>query len=165
LMHPIFVDLREDLAGAAREAVMLDAARERVAGAFPHADVVDRWIMVNAIASGIEKVYSGVERALTRVVRSADRHVPDGPEWHADLLRRLSVDVPGRRPAVISDETRHRLDGLRSFRHRERNTYVHELDPARVLEIAGNVMPALKAVNDDVARLEQHWNPGGPPAP
>jgi hypothetical protein len=58
-MHPIFVDLREDLAGAAREAEMLDAARERVAGALPNADPIDRWIMVNAIASGIEKVLLG----------------------------------------------------------------------------------------------------------
>ena len=164
-MHPIFVDLRQDLAGAAREAEMLDLARERVTGEFASADLVERWMMVNAIASGIEKVYSGVERALTRVVRSVDRHVPDGPEWHADLLRRLSVDIPGRRPAVISEEPRRRLDGLRAFRHRERNTYVHELAPARILEIAGNVSPALRSVNEDVARLERHWKPTGSSAP
>jgi hypothetical protein len=165
-MHPIFVDLRQDLAEAAREADILDLARERVANALASADQVEQWIMVKALASGIEKVYSGMERMLMRIVRTLDRHVPDGPDWHADLLRRLSVDVPGRRPAVISEETRRRLDDLRAFRHRERNTYVRDLDPARVLEIAGSVTPALRAVGEDIAHLHRQLDPASaPPAP
>jgi hypothetical protein len=159
-MHPIFVDVRQDLAEAAAEARLLDQARERCARVVEtSSDPVERWIYVNAVASGIEKAYGGVERALARIARDVDRHVPGGPAWHADLLRRLSVELPGRRPAVISRAVYQGLDELRGFRHRERNSYVRDLDPRRVIEIAGGVLPTLDALSREVDALEGVLDP------
>jgi hypothetical protein len=159
-MHPIFADVRQDLAEAAAEARVLDQARERCVRVLAtSADPVERWVYVNAVASGIEKVYGGLERALARIARHIDRHVPEGPAWHADLLRRLSVELPGRRPAVISAAVHRGLDELRAFRHRERNSYVHDLDPRRVIEIAGGVLPAVEALSREVAALRQVLDP------
>lgn len=124
-------------------------------------DPVERWIYVNAIASGIEKIYTGIEKALDRIVRALDGHTPDGPDWHADLLRRLCVDLPGRRPALLSPETYRRLDDLRAFRHRERNTSVRDLNEQRVLEIASGIPSTLRMVNDDFGRLRQRLGGGG----
>ena len=89
-----------------------------------------------------EKVYTGIEKALDRIVRALDGHTPDGPDWHAHLLRRLSIDLPGRRPTVLSPETYRSLDDLRAFRHRERSSSVRDL-------------------NEDIARLRQNLDEAG----
>jgi hypothetical protein len=125
-------------------------------------DPGERWIYVNAVASGIEKVHGGIERPLARMARHVDRHVPEGPGCHADLLRRLSVEVPARRPAVISQAVHRGLDELRGFRHRERNSCVRDLDPRRVLEIAGGVAPTLEALGREVDRLLEALDPDAP---
>ena len=90
-----------------------------------------------------------------------DGHTPDGPDWHADLLRRLCVDLSGRRPALLSPETYRSLNELRAFRHRERNSSVRDLNEQRVLEIASGISSTLRMVNDDITRLQQHLGEGG----
>jgi hypothetical protein len=155
-VHPIFVDVWQDLEGAQAEAAMVEQARLRGAAVLADSDdLIERWIYVNAVASGIEKVYSGIEKALVRIVRDIDRHVPEGPDWHATLLRRLARSVPDGRPSVLSPETRRQLDRLRAFRHRERNSYVGDLQPDLVLGFAAGIGATLAAVVEDVARFQQ----------
>jgi hypothetical protein len=151
-MHPIFVDIQRELATARHEADMLELARVRCAAivAGPE-DSVGRWIHVNAVASGVEKVYGGIEKALVRIARSIDRHVPEGPDWHVTLLQRMAHPFPERRPAVLSPGSAERLDALRAFRHRERHSYVTDLEPERVLAIAAAMPAALTGVLTDVA--------------
>lgn len=135
---------------------MVEQARLRGAALLTASnDPVERWVYVNAVASGIEKVYSGIEKALVRIAREIDGHVPDGPDWHMTLLRRLSRPVPDGRPRVLSSETTRQLDRLRAFRHRERNSYVGDLQPDLVLGFAATVGTTLTAVTEDVARLQQ----------
>jgi hypothetical protein len=96
------------------EAAMVEQARLRCYEVLrASSDPVERWIHVNAVASGIEKVYSGVERGLLRIVRNIDGHVPEGADWHIILLRRLANPLPDRRPSVLSRGTTQQLDDLR----------------------------------------------------
>ena len=44
----------------------------------------------------------------------------------------MTKGVPGIRPAVISTETRTRLDEYRWFRHVVRNVYTPSFDPAKL---------------------------------
>jgi hypothetical protein len=156
-MHPTFVDLQQDLDAAQREAGMLEQARLRCATVVAGSDdPVTRWIHVNAVASGIEKVYGGIEKALVRIARSVDRHVPEGADWHVTLLRRMAHPFPQRRPAVLSTASADRLDALRAFRHRERHSYVADLEPDRVVDIAASVPAALAGVLADVASFRSY---------
>lgn len=156
-MHPIFADIQQDLDDSAHEAEMLESARLRAAAVITDSnDPVDRWIHVNAVASGVEKVYSGIERVLVRIARSIDRYVPDGPDWHVTLLRRMAHPLPERRPTVISAATMGQLDVLRAFRHRERFSYVADLDPERVLAIAATVPAAMSAVAEELAAFRAY---------
>jgi hypothetical protein len=155
-VHPIFVDVRQDLEAAQREAAMVEQARLRYLEVLrASSDPVERWIHVNAVASGVEKVYSGVERGLLRIVRNIDRHVPEGADWHIVLLRRLANPLPDRRPSVLSPATTQQLNELRAFRHRERNSYVGELEPERVLDIAASLPSAVTAVVADIASFQE----------
>jgi hypothetical protein len=159
-LHPIFLDIEADLAEVAREATLLEAAAARAAPLLAaDADPIARYIHVSAVASGTERIYSGIEKALTRVARDIDGHVPSGADWHATLLRRLTLEVPDRRPAMLSAETYRLLDGLRAFRHRVRHSYTQDLNPPLVLDQAASVSPALRAVRDDIERLRTALDP------
>jgi hypothetical protein len=153
-MQPFFRDLDRQLRRARKEAeTLLESRRRNEAKALGAGDYVDQWTSVSALASGIEKVYSGLERALRFIASRIDDDVPNDPEWHVTLLQRMADELPGVRPAVLSGDSLQVLDRLRAFRHRERNSYAQDLDPMRVLEIVDLVLPAVGGVEADVARL------------
>jgi len=72
------------------------------------------------------------ESLLTRIAATFGNQIADRAQWHAQLLRRMSLDVEEVRPRVISDETHECLDELRRFRHLFRNAYVLRFDPERL---------------------------------
>jgi hypothetical protein len=78
-------------------------------------------------------------------------HVAHTEGWHTSLLKRIANPFPGVREAVISDATYTILDHLRSFRHRERNTYGLSLDSAIVVERAHEAVEAFTGFRDDIA--------------
>jgi hypothetical protein len=154
-VHPIFADVRKEIELAAAEARRLREAlalfrKSAVLRAGP-----GRYLAVGGIASGIEKVYSGIERALRYLASDIDGHLQEGGEWHKRLLTRMRTPVEGKRPRVISEKTFGLLDELRAFRHRERNLYASDLDVERMLEIARTIPAAIVAVKKDVASLEK----------
>ena len=53
-----------------------------------------------------------------------------------DSLLQMTREVPGVRPAVISDASRKGLEEYRGFRHVARNIYTFNLDPAKVERLA-----------------------------
>lgn len=155
-MHPIFVDLDLEWQRVDDEGQLLAAAVQRYRGdAGMRADRVGRWMGVGAIASGIEKVYSGTERMMKLVASSIDGAVPKDESWHRTLLMRMGVPLPDLRPAFLSAPTVTSLDRLRTFRHRERNSYVGDLDEERVLAIADAVPGALAALRADLDAFRQ----------
>jgi hypothetical protein len=161
-MHPLATDLRPDLEALAREAAMLATAVARFGGAATGADEALRWLAVRGIASGVEKVYSGIERVLRRIAAEVDGHVPRDEAWHATLLRRMGSPLPGVRDAVLGPGTLSKLDGLRAFRHRERHSYASDLDPARVLTMAGEAIAAVTAFTADIERFVASLDPPPP---
>jgi hypothetical protein len=153
-MQPFFLDLDRQLRRARKEAeTLLGSRRRNEAKALGAGDYIDQWTSVSALASGIEKVYSGLERTLRLIASRIDGDVPNDPEWHMTLLQRMAEELPGVRPPVLSKDSLQILDRLRAFRHRERNSYAQDLDPVRVLEVADLVLPAVGRVEADVARL------------
>jgi hypothetical protein len=70
--------------------------------------------------------------------------IEHGDGWHISLLKRMAHPFPNVRGAVISEETYKALDQLRSFRHRERNTYGLVLDEEIVVERANQTGLAFK---------------------
>lgn len=66
-------------------------------------------------------IYGLFEGMLRRITLVFGNHVQDESRWHAQLLRRMTLNVPEVRPAPISDELYRFLDELRRFRHLFRN--------------------------------------------
>ncbi|WP_050596610.1 hypothetical protein [Mesorhizobium ciceri] len=157
-MLGIFVDINNELADIAKEAKMLaDSVRiyEEAANIGP----VWTWLAVQGLASGVEKIYTGCERVMAMIASDIDGARIDHSEgWHVSLLKRMAHPFPSVRDTVISDECFNALDRLRSFRHRERNSYGLTLDPGIVLERAVETGSAFEKFRSEVNEFAQKFS-------
>ena len=71
----------------------------------------------------IDRAYTALEAAFSRIARELDTVVPTGEDWHAALLHQMTLPIQDRRPAVISAETAGKLTLLRRHRHWLRHAY------------------------------------------
>jgi hypothetical protein len=87
-----------------------------------------------AIVAGyyLHNLYNAFENICLNVARTFENQVDDRSQWHAVLLKRMTLDVEGLRPKLLSTEVYQCLDELRRFRHVFRNAYTSELDPQRI---------------------------------
>lgn len=85
-----------------------------------------------AVAYYLHNLYCAFESMFQRVAEVFENAVADRTGWHADLLRRMALDIEGVRPHLISAGTWDSLDELRRFRHLFRSAYRLQLDPERL---------------------------------
>jgi hypothetical protein len=109
----------------------------------------------DGVALNLHGFYAGVERLLEMVTREIDGAMPQGPDWHREILSQCSIDLPGARPAVIDTATRAALDEYRAFRHLVRNAYAFAVQPLRVQTLASQVRGCYDRLAADVARFAQ----------
>ena len=142
------------LAGRIRQS-MLDLERvvARAASLMDKARTSGDDDYLDGVALNLHGFYAGVERIFEDIARTLERTVPDGPEWHQDLLLQMSAEVAAVRPAVISHETRRCLEEYRGFRHVVRNVYTFNLRSARLQELTGGLQDCYQAVARDLEDL------------
>lgn len=98
----------------------------------------------------LHSFYADTERLFEEIAREVDGVVPDGPEWHRDLLVQMSAEVPAIRPAVLRADTRNCLDSYRGFRHVVRNVYAFQLKPSRIYELVDDLRGCYEALIRDI---------------
>lgn len=108
---------------------------------------------LDGVALNLHGFYAGVERIMQDIARTMEKTLPDGAEWHQDLLLQMSAEIPSIRPAVLSQETRQCLEEYRGFRHVVRNVYTFNLRPARLQELASRLHDCHEAVRRDLEEL------------
>lgn len=149
----LLVELRQDWAAVRRlidETLQIASLRENeprpgVAGA-----------LVNSVALSLHHVYSALEASFERVAKYLDERVPQGGEWHAELLRQMSFEVPDLRPRLISTGLKSRLDEYRRFRHVVRKGYEHSLEWERMEPLVGSLPALREELEAAFVRFEQH---------
>ncbi len=90
------------------------------------------------VAIRLPVFYTGLENIFQRVAQEIDKEVPQGKDWHKDLLHQMAA-APPMRPLVISEKTATALEYILKFRHRFRNIYIFELELEGVVENAQRV--------------------------
>lgn len=90
--------------------------------------------------------YAGLERIFRQIAASVDQSVPSGHDWHRELLRQMTIDLPQIRPQVLSAETATSMDEFLRFRHIVRNIYTFEFDPDRIEDLAQRLRPSFEQV-------------------
>lgn len=74
-----------------------------------------------------------------------------GEPWHAELLSQVELEVPSLRPAVITSESRQRLDEYRRFRHRLRNIYAANLNASQLEGLVSQLMSTWKILKAELS--------------
>lgn len=104
------------------------------------------------VGSYLQDVYNCFENMAKVVARFIDgAGLPQGSDWHAELLRRMSTPVRGIRPRLISEGTWRVLDEYRRFRRIFRNIYGFVLDAGRTAELLRQLPEAVVSLKQDVA--------------
>ena len=80
----------------------------------------------------LQDFYNTVEKTLQRIATELDGALPAGEAWHQQLVQRMTVAIPGRRPAVLDQTLAATLLEFLRFRHLFRNIYGFDLDWSRI---------------------------------
>ena len=91
-----------------------------------------------AVGYYLHSFYNGCENIFRAVARFFENDLT-ADSWHADLLKRMRLEINGYRPAVIDDELYSLLNDFRGFRHVFRHAYTFELDWERERLVASRL--------------------------
>jgi hypothetical protein len=125
------------------ELVELDRVAGRVAEGWHRALRNADDYYLDGVALNLHGCYSGLERIFELIATVIDGTKPKGENWHQTLLRHMAEEVPGRRPAVISQRTYSQLDEYRGFRHVVRNVYAYNFEAAKIQKLVTNLPATL----------------------
>jgi hypothetical protein len=131
--------------------------RQLVAEATEWASKLADWpdtIRVRAGGGILHDFYCGVERIFRLIAARIDQDLPDGPDWHVQLLQRMAVDIETVRPAVLDRATARQLDEYLRFRHLFRNIYGFELEWARCRELLVDLPAVFEQLNQQLAAFD-----------
>jgi hypothetical protein len=79
----------------------------------------------------LENAYTAAETLFLRISQAFENHL-DSRRWHADLLEKMTLDVPQVRPRVLSPAAYQKLAELLRFRHFKRYYFEFDYDWRKV---------------------------------
>ncbi len=97
-----------------------------------------------AVGYTIHNLYCLFENYFLRIAKFFENGL-DSSSWHAQLVERMTLEIPGLRPALFDRTFAARVDELRRFRHAFRNLYQTELDSLRVQKL-NEALPEITAL-------------------
>lgn len=89
------------------------------------------------MAVALHHAYGAIEAALSRVARLLEGSLPQGADWHQQLLQTMGLEIVAVRPAVLSAETTAGLRRLLAFRHFFRHAYAVSWDSEQLASLKG----------------------------
>ena len=98
-----------------------------------------RRMLKKGLSGGLDKVYSGMEAILLRIVTDVDGGRPGGESWHQRLIDQVALAIPSVRPAILRPQTVEQVKELLKLRHRVRHLYGAQIRLARLTEIAATL--------------------------
>ena len=94
---------------------------------------------VDSMGYQLHNLYGAFEQLFEEVAQFFENQI-DEARYHADMIRRMQLEIQGIRPALLSAETASDLDELRRFRHLFRHAYTADLDPDKVADLAAKAV-------------------------
>jgi DNA polymerase III delta prime subunit len=110
---------------------------------------------LKAVAYDLQGFYTGLERIFKSVANTIDDRIPEGENWHKELLEQMTMEIEGVRPAMLSNIARDLLDEFMRFRHRVRNIYSFNLIPERVKNLVEKLPEAYEKAEGDISAFIQ----------
>lgn len=115
-------------------------------------------LYLDSAALNLHDFYAGLERIFQQIATSVDRSLPSGQDWHRELLRQMTLDLPKVRPQVLSKETIKTIDEFLRFRHVVRNIYTFEFDAERIEKLVQNLRSAFNQTRTELLAFADFLN-------
>lgn len=145
-------DYRSAAARVRQELPELDRVAARAAKAWQAATHDTDGFLLDAAALNLHGFYAGLERLFVVIAERIDGSLPTGGTWHQDLLRQMTAELPGVRPAILTSDLYPTLDRYRGFRHVVRNVYAYVLDPTLVGALIDVLPQTARQVREELQR-------------
>jgi len=107
---------------------IVERASERAKARFAESSAV----YLEGCAFHLVRLFNVVQQMALRVAGAFENDISQDGGWHAELVRRVSIEVPGVRPALFPESARPAVRDLRGFRHVITHAYDLELDRERM---------------------------------
>ncbi|MHA1277651.1 MAG: hypothetical protein ACTSQ8_10695 [Candidatus Helarchaeota archaeon] len=85
------------------------------------------FIEIRAAGSILHDFYCGIEKIFEKIALILDNKIPEGENWHSELLLQMARPLEKRRNKVITEELFQELKEYLRFRHLFRHIYGFEL--------------------------------------
>jgi hypothetical protein len=125
-------------------------ARAERAGKAARQASADQDLYLDAAALNLHDFYTGLERLFQQIAATVDGSVPEGREWHRELLRQMQTALPSLRPQVLSVESARKVDEYLRFRHVVRSIYAFDFDPERIEPLVEQLRPCFERVHAEL---------------
>lgn len=109
--------------------------------------------IVRAGGSILHDFYTGIEKIFESIAKEIDNRIPLGEEWHSELLRQMTLDIPGLRPPVIKVSREKILREYLGFRHLFRKRYGFELDWQKLKKLLLGVPQVRTQLEKDIGKF------------
>jgi hypothetical protein len=134
--------LREEMRNDSR---MVSDAFQKAQARFERGDEVG----YESCAHQLSRLYNAFEQSGLRVAKAFENNIDDEKGWHGALLNRLTLSIPGIRPALIPESMKASLSELRGFRH----VFVHAYDLRLDAEKLASLLKDARKVSDELPAL------------
>jgi len=92
----------------------------------------DDQIRLESLGYQLHNLYSTFEDLFSIIATFFENSIDDPSRWHVTLLQRMQQNIPGIRPALLSNESFILLSELRAFRHVFRHAYSRIIERERL---------------------------------
>jgi hypothetical protein len=112
-----------------------------------------------ALMHALQSAHTSLESASVRILEMIGEERPIGDNWHADLIKRVAAERPGKRPAILTARLAEAADETRRFGHRA----AHNYEGFQVEEVIPIIDAAVILANEPEAEVLKFKNVIDPP--
>lgn len=113
-----------------------------------------RWENGYIFAFKTQQLFTSLEYLFKQMVTAFENHAEDLS--NRELLVRMTLEIPGIRPAILTNEAFLLLDKLRTFRHFIRHAYDSELDEKQLIIIQTRLRESFHLVSKNLIVFHEY---------
>ncbi len=111
--------------------------------------------MAESLAYQFHNLYSAIEDLFKIVARFFENTIESASGYHIELLNRMTLNIEGVRPALISKDTAGVVNDFRAFRHFFRHSYSADIDSDKIQLLLAKLDLFKKRYAKDIVKFKK----------